>query len=102
MVWCRFGTTDSELPQLAACPRQVDFMFHDCGHSREDCVNDFNQTIRILAPGAVVLFDDIRWEEQRFSAQKAHTYEGWREVVANPSVARAVEIDDVLGLLLMR
>jgi len=55
-----------------------------------------------LSPGNVVLIDDIRWEDARFSAQPAKTYEGWREIVRHARVRRAVEIDGNRGLLLLR
>ncbi len=100
-VSCHFGKTGSVLPELVKSLGRIDFMFHDCGHSREDYIRDFNQVSEILAPGAVVLFDDIRWEDPRFVKGEARTYEGWEAVVAHPRVRRAVEIDDMLGLLLM-
>lgn len=48
-------------------------MFHGAGHSRED-INDFKQVVESLAPGAVVLFDDIRWNVPKV-ARNLHTYE---------------------------
>jgi predicted O-methyltransferase YrrM len=101
-VSCHFVRTGSALPKLVKSLGRLDFMFHDCGHSREDYVRDFNQVSESLAPGAVVLFDDIRWEDPRFFAGKPRTYEGWKAVVADSRVRQAVEIDDVLGLLLVR
>ena len=65
-VTCHFGKTASALPQLVNSLGTIDFMFHDCGHSRDDYIRDFNHVSKILAPGAVVLFDDIRWENPRF------------------------------------
>jgi predicted O-methyltransferase YrrM len=102
MASCRFGTAGTVLPELVKSLGGIDFMFHDCGHSREDYIRDFHQVIEILVPGAVVLFDDIRWENPRTSGGQARTYEGWRQVIAHPRVGRAVEIDDMLGLLLIR
>lgn len=100
-VACHFGTTASALPQLVNSLGTIDFMFHDCGHSRDDYIRDFNQVSKILAPSAVVVFDDIRWENPRFVQGGARTYEGWQAVVGHPRVRRAVEIDDDVGLLLM-
>jgi predicted O-methyltransferase YrrM len=102
MVSCRFGWTNIVLPELAKSLSGVDFMFHDAGHSREDYVRDFGHAVEMLAPGAVAVFDDIRWEDPKFFEGAPRAYDGWREVVAHPRVAQAVEIDDVLGLLLMR
>ena len=102
MVSCRFGMTEEALPDLARSLERIDFFFHDAGHSRERYVRDFNAVIGILSPGSVALIDDIRWDDPRFSAQPSETYRGWREIVAHPRVRRAVEIDDGLGLVLLR
>ena len=101
-VACHFGKIAGVLPELLNSLGSIDFMFHDCGHSRDDYINDFNQVSKLLAPGAFVLFDDIRWEDPRFVKGEARTYEGWQAVVGHPRVSRAVEIDGVLGLLLIK
>ena len=101
-VSCHFGNTRSELPGLVKSLGRIDFLFHDAGHSRDDYTHDFNQVSEILVPGAVVLFDDIRWENPRFTHGEARTYDGWEAIIAHPRVRRAVEIDGTLGLLLMR
>ncbi len=102
MVSCHFGKTHEALPRLVESLGRIDFMFHDAGHSRDDYVNDFMQVSEILAPGAIVLIDDIRWEDPRMYVGHARTYEGWTELVGHPRVRRAIEIDDTLGLLLLR
>jgi predicted O-methyltransferase YrrM len=102
MVSCHFGLTQDALPDLARSLKQIDFLFHDAGHSRDEYIRDFNAVVGILSPGSVVLIDDIRWEDPRFSARQAETYRGWREVVGHARVRRAVEIDGNLGLLLLR
>jgi predicted O-methyltransferase YrrM len=102
MVSCHFGMTQDALPSLASSLERVDLLFHDAGHSRDEYIRDFNALVGILSPGSVVLIDDIRWEDPRFSAQLANTYQGWREIVSHTRVRRAVEIDGNLGLLLLR
>jgi predicted O-methyltransferase YrrM len=102
MVSCHLGMTDQVLPELAKSMGSIDFLFHDAGHSREDYVRDFDAVIDVLSHEGIVLVDDIRWEDARFSSQPAETYRGWREVVAHPRVRRAVEINGSLGLLLLR
>jgi hypothetical protein len=59
-----------------------------------------NKSLRVWHQGAVVLFDDIRWNVPKV-ARNLYTYEGWQAVVAYPRVRRAIEIDGSLGLLLM-
>jgi predicted O-methyltransferase YrrM len=102
-VECRFGHTAHVLPELAKSLGSIDFMFHDCGHSREDYIRDFSLVCDALAPGAVVMFDDIRWMPPRDLLEgDPHTYDGWKEVIAHPRVRRAVEIDSMFGMFLMR
>lgn len=100
-VSCHFGWAAEALPKLVKSLEGVDFLFHDAGHSKEDYVRDFNAALPILKPGAVVLIDDIRWNDPRFSTGNPRCYEGWLEVVKHPRVRRAVEISDILGLLLL-
>jgi len=102
-VSCRFGDTDQMLPELVKSLGSIGFMFHDAGHSRENFIRDFTLVSDALAPGAVVLFDDIRWEPSpRTFEGDPRSYDGWREVIAHFRVRRAVEIDDQLGLFLIR
>jgi predicted O-methyltransferase YrrM len=102
MVSCHSGNTEDELPKLAKTAGPFDFMFHDAGHSREDYIRDFNAVKDSFSPGAVVLFDDIRWENLRISkGRPMRCYEGWMEVCADTKVRRAVEVDNNLGLLLL-
>jgi predicted O-methyltransferase YrrM len=100
-VSCEFGRVQEMLPGLVGHLRRLDFLFHDAGHSGADYVNDFQAALPVLAPGAVVLVDDIRFEDRRFSDTSLHCYEGWREIVNHPRVDRAVEIEGVMGLLLL-
>jgi predicted O-methyltransferase YrrM len=103
MVLCHLGNIQDELPKLAKTAGPFDFMFHDDGHSRETYIRDFNAVKDAFSPGAVVLFDDIRWEDLRMTkGRPARCYEGWMEVCADSRVRRAVEVDYNLGLLLLR
>ena len=103
VVSCHFGHTDQVLPELVKSLGSIDFMFHDAGHTREDYVRDFNLVCEALTPGAVVLFDDIRWEASaRMCQGDPRPYEGWKEVIAHGRVRRAVEVDGSLGLFLVR
>lgn len=73
----------------------VDLLFHDAGHSRADYVQDVAAYAPLLAPGALLLMDDIRWPGD------PGTYDGWREVAALPQVRAAAEVDGAYGLLLL-
>jgi hypothetical protein len=98
-VSCHFGFTQKLLPEFARSTEPIDFMFHDAGHSRDDYVNDFAAIVGALAPGAMVLIDDIHWEDPRFYEGNPNTYGGWLEVVAHPRVRQAAEIDRQMGLV---
>ena len=103
-VSCEFGLTQEALPMIVTSLERIDFLFHDAGHSGEDYVRDFHAVLPILAPGAVVLIDDIRWDDPRFSGENPCCYEGWVEILNHPRVRRAVEITDSngsMGLLLL-
>ena len=100
-VSCHIGQAKTVVPELAKSLGKIDFVFHDCGHSRSEYINDFESIVNNLAPGAVVLFDDIRWEDSHFSDEHPDTYGGWTAVVSSPRVRQAIEIDDLLGLLLL-
>ena len=99
-VSCEHGWTQEALPRIVKSLERLDFLFHDAGHSREDYVRDFHAVLPILAPGAVVLIDDIRWEDPRFFQGNPRCYEGWMEIVNHGRVRRALEISG-MGLLLL-
>jgi predicted O-methyltransferase YrrM len=102
-VSCYFGDTEKVLPGLVKTLGSIDFLFHDAGHTREDYIRDFALVSETLAPGAVVLFDDIRWQPSPRSFEgDPRSYEGWKEVVGHARVRRAVEVDRMFGLFLVR
>lgn len=100
-VSCYYGWTQDIVPEIVNGLENVDFMFHDAGHSKKDYVRDFNAILPILAPGAIVIIDDITWNDPRFCSEDPKTYEGWLEVASHPRVLEAVEVDYGLGLLLL-
>ena len=100
-VNCICGTSQSALQALRETNERFDFFFHDAAHSLEAYTRDFAAAAPMLQPGAVLLLDDIRWENEKFHAGGARTYEGWREIVNHPRVAMAVELDESMGLALL-
>ena len=99
---CIAGRTQDVVPDLARTLAGVDLMFHDAGHSGEAYVRDFNAAEPFLAPGAVVLFDDIRWFDRSFTTTDPKCYDGWMEVTRHPRVRRAGEIDGYMGAVLLQ
>ena len=99
---CIHGRTQDVVPDLARTMTGVDLMFHDAGHSGEAYVRDFTAAERFLVPGAVVLFDDIRWFDRALVSTDPRCYDGWMEVTRHPRVRRAGEIDGYMGVVLLR
>ena len=99
---CINGRTQDVVPDLARTMSNVDLMFHDAGHSGEAYIRDFNAAERFLGPGAVVLFDDIRWFDRELMSTDPRCYDGWMEVTRHPRVRRAGEIDGYMGAVLLR
>ena len=100
-VTCIKGSTQEVLPGLARTLRGVDLLFHDASHSGEAYVRDFLAVEPAMAPGSVVLFDDIRWNNPRYTSSDPKCHEGWMEVSRHPRVRRAGEINGEIGALLL-
>ncbi len=100
-VSCHLGMTQEILPKLVKSIGNIDFMFHDAGHTKEDYIRDFTNVLPILLPGSVIVFDDIRWYNPRLFAKSPRCYEGWMEIIAHPRVVWAIEIDKKIGLALL-
>ena len=101
VVTCYHGRTQDALPQILSEPGEIDFFFHDNGHSRDDYVRDFGLVLDALSNGSVVLYDDIRWKPPGNVKVDPRCYEGWLEVVSHPRVRRAAEISAEMGLILI-
>jgi predicted O-methyltransferase YrrM len=102
-VSCHLGWTQDVLEEVVRSLTDIDFMFHDAGHSKEDYLRDFATVLPHLKQGAVVLIDDIRWNDPKIARQDPRCYEGWMELVNHPRVRQAVEIRIInsQGLLLL-
>jgi predicted O-methyltransferase YrrM len=100
-VTCIHGSTQDQLAHGVKTFSDLDFVFHDAGHTREDYITDFGAFVESLRRGATVLFDDINWDDRRWISTSPRTHEGWLEVVSHPREKRAVEINEEMGLLLI-
>jgi predicted O-methyltransferase YrrM len=98
---CHCSLSHDGIPRLGLKEGSIDFFFHDGIHTAEAYRNDFALVLPYLAPGALILFDDIRWEDPRLTRGPANTYIGWRAVVDDPRILRAIELDAVVGLALL-
>lgn len=54
-----------------------------------------------LAPGTVVVFDDIRRQNRFAPGTESRCHEGWREVAAHPRIQAAIEGDEALGMVML-
>jgi predicted O-methyltransferase YrrM len=95
------GWTQNKLPLMAQELSGIDFLFHDARHSREDYLRDVQTLLPTLSAGAVVVMDDIRWDDRRFYDGNPRTYEGWLELAHGPRVMAAVEVDENIGIMLL-
>jgi predicted O-methyltransferase YrrM len=105
-IRCEKGWTSKILPGLVPSMKGIDFLFHDAGHSRKDYLQDFHAVEPVLRPGSVVVIDDIRWHDRRFSASAPECYRGWRELLQHHRILWAVELalakNEHMGLFLLR
>jgi predicted O-methyltransferase YrrM len=98
--------TDEMLGTVAEMGRAFDLMFHDADHSGDSYVGDFGRVLPVLKPGAVVVFDDIRWQRDASarplgSSPQMDCHAGWLRVTEHPRVRRAVEVDRSIGIVLL-
>ena len=98
---CHFGKSGDVLPALLAGIGDVDLVFHDGEHSEAAYVSDFEALEPALASGAVVVYDDLHWDDRAFTDVPPRTYEGWQSLVGHRRVRSAVEVDGATGVLLL-
>jgi predicted O-methyltransferase YrrM len=102
MVRCEKANVEKELEGILKKVGKLDFVFHDAGHTGETYIRDFHALLPSLNSGAVVIVDDIVWEDQLFNPGPSHCLEGWRTIVQHERVAAAAEIDGMVGILMVR
>ena len=101
-VTCHRGYIEDIIPDHFDEDVEFDFVFHDGGHGYKHYIDDFATMQPHLKDGAIVIFDDIRWEESLFNSSPARTYKGWSEIVKKTCVEWAIEIDKSIGILCMK
>jgi predicted O-methyltransferase YrrM len=89
------------IAQLAADSQQIDFVFHDNGHSGDIYVRDFAELIPRMPAGAVFVLDDINWYGPGQGPSQRTCYEGWLEIIGHQRVTAAIEIDG-MGVVFLR
>jgi predicted O-methyltransferase YrrM len=96
------GRSTEVVDEVASVVPSYDLFFHDAEHSHRAYVDDFVAYEPMLAPGAVVIYDDITWRRAKQLDVDPDPYGGWLEVVEHPRVIRAAEVDGDYGLLLLK
>ena len=81
------GPFHETLAGVLASAAPVDFLFNDGHHDENAVLRYFEAALPHLAPGAVVVFDDVDWSPGMRRA--------WAAVVADPRVAATVDLDTV-------
>lgn len=94
------GEVAGEVAAIVGTRAQL--LFHDGGHSYDRIVADFATYCELLPAGAVIVVDDIRWDDPDFFDGPARTYEGWLAITHDPRVRSAVELNGCYGLLQLR
>lgn len=82
-------TLEAALAELAP----VEFVFIDGHHDGGATRDYFDLVRRYLAPGAMIVFDDIRWSTSMSEA--------WQAIAASPDLAVAID-GGPIGIVLMR
>jgi predicted O-methyltransferase YrrM len=72
------GAIDAAIAEVGA----LDFAFIDADHTREATLQHFDLLVPRMRPGAVVLLDDITWDDGMRSA--------WKTVAGDARVARSL------------
>lgn len=92
LVEVRAGIFADTYPGALEAAAPIDFLYIDGHHREEPTIAYFNSAVPHLAPGALVLFDDIRWSDEMKRA--------WQTVRAFPGLAYDIDLGG-MGLLCM-
>ena len=98
-VNCLRGRSEEKIPEVLAERESLDFVFHDGGHDYDSYINDFRSLRNHMRPGGVFFFDDIRWGKK--PGRSDPCYKAWREIINDPKVSAAFEVDRSMGLALL-
>ena len=89
------GNSQSQdtVDQLKKITQEIDILFIDGGHSKEDVMNDFNLYHNMVVPGGYIVFDD--YNDSEYSPEVKPTVD---EIVKNTSEYEVIgAIENTLG-----
>jgi predicted O-methyltransferase YrrM len=101
VVTAHVGRSEVVLPTVLADHGPFDVLFHDAEHSERAYVEDFASVVDALRPGALVVYDDINWNDPSQPAAAGTTRRGWEAVTRHPRVQAAAEVDGRYGFALL-
>jgi predicted O-methyltransferase YrrM len=78
---------EHELERIGNENQPIDFLFLDGNHHEEPTMLYFGLALPFLEPGAIVVFDDIGWNDGMRRA--------WRRIQEHPSVRTAVKVGSI-------
>jgi predicted O-methyltransferase YrrM len=78
------GPFEETVPRLLASELRIDLAYVDGDHRRQPTLDIFEQLTRCLRPGALVIFDDIRWTVDMF--------ETWGDLSEWPGFSDTVDV----------
>jgi predicted O-methyltransferase YrrM len=78
---------------------EVDLVFHDADHSAVAYRRDFAAIEPSLVRGAVLILDDIYWNNPLAPDDEESCYNGWIEISRHPRVRHAIEVNNQVGLV---
>ena len=100
-VHCYKGLSTDVIPKVIDAAPAVDFVFHDGAHDGQIYQSDFAALLPCLQPGAVIVFDDIRWFDKHLTSQDPECYAGWTAITQRPEIALAAEIGTSVGVAMI-
>ncbi|MDX1990765.1 MAG: class I SAM-dependent methyltransferase [bacterium] len=92
-VRCVVGRFQDTLDGVLEELRPLDYAFIDGHHEEKATINYFHQILPYTAPTALMIFDDINWNEGMHNA--------WETIIAHERVDLAVEMEEI-GICVVR
>lgn len=87
------GNFDNTLPEMVSALPHIDLAFIDGNHRKKPTLNYFNEMLKKVTSGSIIIFDDIHWS--------AGMEQAWDEIKAHPSVMLTIDLF-FLGIVFFR
>lgn len=87
------GNFDNTLPEMASALPHIDLAFIDGNHRKNPTLNYFNEMLKRVTTGSILIFDDIHWSTGMEQA--------WEEIKCHPAVMLTIDLF-FLGIIFFR